>query len=216
MGQPIFWTNVGVDVQTALSAAITVSAVSKAAVAVATYTGSTNPGNGDYITMKAQGMHQLNDRIFRIANVNTSAKTFELEGEDSTLYDTLTSGSFQIITFGASFSSVQTIQVSGGDYEKADLTTIHDQVRKNVPTIAQPMTLAMTNYFDLTDPGFVECNKAYKSKSMRAVRLRFGTGAKILLTGYCGAAGVPTGQAQGVVQTNVSIEAQNLPTVYAS
>lgn len=74
----------------------------------------------------------------------------------------------------------------------------------------------MTNFFDLTDPGFVECNKAYKSKTKRAIRLRFGTGAKMLMTGYVGAAGVPTGQAQGVVQTPVSIEAQNLPTVYAS
>jgi len=46
------------------------------------------------------------------------------------------------------------------------------------------------------------------------VRLRFGTGAKMLLLGYVAAAGVPTGQAQGVVQTKVSIEAQNMPTVY--
>lgn len=210
----IFWTNVGIDVQTALGAAIPITAITKAAVAVATYGGSVNPANGDYVNLTAQGMHQVNDRIFRIANVNTTAKTFELEGEDSTTYDTHISGSAQVITFGASFSTVQTVSPSGGDYEKADLTTIHDAVRKNVPTIAQPLTLAMTNIFDLTDPGFAECNKAYKSKTKRAIRLRFGTGAKILLTGYVGAAGVPTGQAQGVVQTPVSIEAQNLPTVY--
>ena len=42
------------------------------------------------------------------------------------------------------------------------------------------------------------------------------SGHKMLLTGYVGAAGVPNGQAQGVVQTPVTIEAQNLPTVYAS
>ncbi len=216
MANPIFWSNVGVDVQTALAASVAITAISKASPGVATYGGAVHPANGDYITLQAQGMHQVNDRILRIANVNTTAKTFELEGEDTTSYDTFISGSYQIITFGASFNSVQSINVSGGDYEKADLTTIHDAVRKNAPTVAGAMTLSMTNYFDLTDPGFVECNKAYKSKSKRAVRLRFGTGAKLLLTGYCGAAGVPTGQAQGVVQTAVSIEAQNLPTVYAS
>lgn len=216
MGQPIFWSNVGVDVQTALAAAVTITAITKAAIGVATYTGVVNPANGDYIVLNAAGMHQVNDRQFRIAAVNTTTKTFELEGEDTTSYDTFISGNYQIITFGASFQSVQTVQVSGGDYEKADLTTIHDAVRKSAPTIASPMVLAMTNFFDLTDPGFVECNKAYKSKSKRAFRLRFGAGARMLLTGYVGAAGVPTGQAQGVVQTAVSIDAQNLPTVYAS
>lgn len=212
-GNPIFWTNVGIDVQTALATAVQITAISKAVVGVVSYGGSINPAIGDYILLTANGMNQVNDRLFRVASVNTTTKTFELEGEDTALYDNFISGSYQIITFGASFNSVQNVQVSGGDYEKADLTTIHDAVRKNVPTIAQPMTLAMTNYFDLQDPGFIECNKAYKSKTKRAIRLRFGTGAKLLITGYCGAAGVPIGQAQGVVQTNVSIEAQNLPTV---
>lgn len=216
MANPIFWTNVGIDVQTALAAAVTITAISKTTPGVATYSGSVNPGNGDYIVVSANGMNQINDRIFRIANVNTTTKTFELEGEDTTLYDTFISGNYQVITFGASFQTVQTVSPSGGDYEKADITTIHDAVRKQVPTIAAPMTLAMTNFFDLTDPGFVECNKAYKSKTKRAIRLRFGAGAKMLITGYVGAAGVPTGQAQGVVQTPVSIEAQNLPTVYAN
>lgn len=216
MANPIFWTNIGIDVQTALASAVSVTAISKASVGVVTYTGAVHPANGDYFNLTSQGMHQVNDRIFRVANVNTVAKTFELEGEDTTTYDTFLGGSYQIITFGASFSSVQTIQPSGGEYEEADITTVHDTVRKSVPTIAQPFNLAMTNYFDLTDPGFAECNKAYKSKTKRAFRLRFGVGAKILLTGYVGAAGVPTGQAQGVVQTPVSIKAQNLPTVYAT
>lgn len=216
MANPIFWTNVGIDVQTALAAAVSITTVTKASPGVVTYGGAVHPANGDYIAVTANGMHQINDRILRIANVNTTAKTFELEGEDTTSYDTFINGSYQIVTFGASFNSVQTISPSGGDYEKADITTIHDSVRKNVPTIAAPLTLAMTNYFDLTDPGFVECNKAYKAKAKRAIRVRFGSGAKMVMMGYVGAAGVPTGQAQGVVQTPVSIEAQNLPTVYAS
>lgn len=216
MANPIFWTNVGIDVETARAAAVSITNVGKANPGLVTYAGTVHPSNGDWIYVQAQGMHQINDRIFRIANVNTSAKTFELEGEDTTSYDTHISGSYQVITFGASFNTVQTVSPSGGDYEKADVTTIHDAVRKNVPTIAQPLTLSMTNIFDLSDPGFVECNKAYKAKAKRAIRLRFGTGAKIVMIGYVGAAGVPTGQAQGVVQTPVTIEAQNLPTVYAS
>ena len=213
---PIFWSNVGVDVQTALAAAITLSAISKAATGVCTYTGGTNPATGDYINLTANGMFQVNSRPFRIANVNTGAKTFELEGEDTTLYDTFTSGSFQIITYGASMAVAQNIAVSGGEPEFADVTTIHDNVRKRVPTIVSPLSLAMDSIFDLADPAFIELNKAYKSKTQRSIRLRFGTGAKMLLTGFATASGVPTGQAQGVVQMKLGIEAQNLPTVYAT
>lgn len=218
MANPIFWTNVGIDVQTALGSAITISTISKAGTAVATYSGTPSPApaNGDYVYIESTGMSQTNDRIFRVANFNGTAKTFELEGEDSTTYDTFVSGTAKIITFGASFNSVQNINVSGGEYEKADVTTIHDMIRKQVPTVTSPLVFSMTNLFDLTDPGFMECNKAYKAKTKRAIRLRFGTGARMALVGYCGAAGVPTGQAQGVVQTTVSIDAQNLPSVWAT
>lgn len=214
MGQAIFWSNVGIDVQTGLGAAITLVSISKAATGVAKYSGAVDPNVGDIILMAAQGMYQVDKRLFRIANVNPAAKTFELENEDTSTYDSLVAGSFQVVTFGASFATVQGVNVSGGDPEFADVTTIHDNVRKRVPTIVSPLSFGMDNIFDLSDPGFVECNKAYKAKSMRAVRLRFGTGAKMLLLGYVAAAGVPTGQAQGVVQTKVSIEAQNMPTVY--
>lgn len=214
MGQAIFWSNVGIDVQTGLGAAIALVSISKAATGVAKYSGAVDPNVGDIILMAAQGMYQVDKRLFRIANVNPAAKTFELENEDTSTYDSLVAGSFQVVTFGASFATVQSVNVSGGDPEFADVTTIHDNVRKRVPTIVSPLSFGMDNIFDLSDPGFVECNKAYKAKSMRAVRLRFGTGAKMLLLGYVAAAGVPTGQAQGVVQTKVSIEAQNMPTVY--
>ena len=214
----LFWSNVGVDVGTASAEAITITAISKANPGVVTFSGTpaVAPANGDYILLAVQGMHQVNERLFRVAEYNGTAKTFKLEGEDTTTYDTFIGGTARIVTFGASFSSVQNIQVSGGEYEKADLTTIHDAVKKQAPTVASPMTISMTNYFDLQDPGFVECNKAFKSKTTRAIRLRFGTGAKIAFVGYVGAAGVPTGQAQQAVMTPVTIDAQNLPSVWAS
>ncbi len=216
MADPIFWTNVGVDVQTALSNPITISAITKAVVGEATYTGAVDPVNGDYIVVDAQGMNELDARVFRVIGVNTATKKFQLDAEDTTAYGSFIGGSFRVITFGASMRTAQTIDTSGGDAEYTDITTIHDQVRKRAPTVVSPMSMSMTNIFDPSDPAFVELNKAHKAKSKRAIRLRFGTGAKMLLTGYASAAGVPTGQAQGVVQTKISIEAQNLPTVLSS
>lgn len=216
MTTPIFWTNVGVDVQTALVAAQTITGISKATTGVVTYSGSDVIVNGDYIVITATGMTQVNDRVFRAANVNSGANTFDLEGEDTTNYGTFLTGSFQIITFGASFNTMQTIQVSGGDPEFADVTTIHDVIRKRVPTVVSPLSFATDNIFDPADPGYVESNKAYKAQAKRAFKFRFGTGAKMAFNGYPAAAGVPIGQALGVVQTKISIEAQNIPTVWAT
>ena len=70
---PIFWTNVGVDVQTALAAAVTVTNISKASTAVVTYSGAVDPTNGDYIALTSNGMSEVGDRVFRIASVNGAA-----------------------------------------------------------------------------------------------------------------------------------------------
>ena len=39
MANPIFWTNVGIDVQTALATAVAITAISKASPGVATRSG---------------------------------------------------------------------------------------------------------------------------------------------------------------------------------
>ncbi|HYC00347.1 MAG TPA: phage tail tube protein [Candidatus Limnocylindrales bacterium] len=211
----IFWKNVGVDVQTALASAITINAISKANPGVVTYTG-TDPSNGDYVLVAATGMTELNDRVFRVANVNGAANTFELEGENTTDYGTFVSGSFQVITFGASFNILQTFDVSGGDPEYADTTTIHDSIRKRAPTVVSPMSITSNAIFDPSDAGYIEANRAYKAQTKRAFKLRFGTTAKMCFNGFVSAPGTPRGQAQGVVQTALAIEVQNYPSFWST
>ncbi|WP_343591909.1 phage tail tube protein [Paracidovorax wautersii] len=212
----IFWSNVGVDVETARAAPVAITGISKANPGVVTYGGTVDPVNGAYVVLQVEGMSQVSSRVFRVANVNSTDNTFELDGEDTSDYDTFISGNFQVLTFGASFRSVQEIQVSGGEPEFADLTTIHVGIRRRAPVVVSPMSLVMNNLFDVADPGFVECHKAYKARTQRAIRLRFSNGARMAFAAYASAAGVPTGQAQQVVRTNVNLEAQGLPTVYAS
>lgn len=211
----IFWKNVGVDVQTALATAVTINAISKASPGVVTYTG-TDPSNGDYVYILATGMTEVNDRVFRVANVNGAGNTFELEGENTTDYSTFVAGTAQVITFGASFSILQSFDVSGGDPEYADVTTIHDTIRKRAPTVVSPMSITSNAIFDPSDPGYVEANRAYKAQAKRAFRLRFGSTAKMCFTGFVSAPGTPRGQAQGVVQTALAIEAQNFPSFWST
>lgn len=214
--EPIFWTNVGVSVQTAVSAAIAISAISKATEGVATYTGAAPAGleAGAVVHLKeVNGMIELTDRAFIVKSHDAAAKTFVLKGEDTTDYsDFVGGGSAVVATMGASFRSIQDVSASGGDFEKADITTIHSLLRRRRATVANPVTFSFTNLFDLDDPAFRECVKAHRSKTNRVIMFSFGTGPKILAVGAPAATGVPTGQAQGVVQTPVEIECQGMPT----
>ena len=70
------WSNVQVAVQSALAAADTISAITKANPAVVTATAH-GLANGDWVSLDVLGMHQLDKSVCRVANV--TANTFELE-----------------------------------------------------------------------------------------------------------------------------------------
>lgn len=75
-----------------------ISAVTKAATGVLTYSGADSYANTNRVHIaSAGGMTQINNREFVVTNVNTGANTFELYDSDgtavnSTNYDTYTSG----------------------------------------------------------------------------------------------------------------------------
>ncbi|WP_417283651.1 phage tail tube protein [Comamonas sp.] len=217
--EPIFWTNVGISVQTVASASFALESISKAAEAVAKFVGSAPAElkNGAIVRLSdVSGMVEVNDRAFRVKSVDAAQKTFVLEGEDTTGAGTFTGGSAVVVTLGADFRSVQEVNASGGDFEKADITTVHGMLRRRRSTVQNPVTFGFTNLFDMGDLGFKECVKAHRSKTTRVIQLSFGSGPKILFVGAPAATGVPTGQAQGVVQTPVDIECQGVPTTLES
>lgn len=210
-----FWTNVGVDIETAQATALAITGITKASPGVVTYTG-TDPTNGDFVLLNVAGMIELNERVVRIANVDTDDNTFELEEVDTTNFETFTSGSASVITFGASMTNAQDVNASGGEPEFADVTTIHDQIRRRVPTVVSPMSITFGALFDPADAAMIELKAATQELTPRCVRLRFSSGSVMVFQAYVSAAGVPTGSAQDVVKTNVSFEAQGLPTIYSA
>jgi hypothetical protein len=209
------WSGVAIAVQSALATALTVTAITKANPAVITYTG-TDPSNGDYTLLKIQGMSQLDYRVVRVANVNGAGNTYEAEGVDSTLYDTFTSGTAEVITFGTTLSTIADLSVSGGDFNFIDVTTIADNVNKQIPGNANPINISMTANWDPADAGIVALKTASDSKAVRAVRITFSDSTKVLFAGYVGATNFPTGSAQGKVSTPVSFNVYGRPTAYST
>lgn len=216
MANVSIWSNVGVAVQSALSAAQTISAITKANPGVVTYVG-TDPANGDYLLLTiTSGMSQLDNRIMRVINVNAGANTLELEGEDTTNYDTFVSGTFQIITFGTTLATATNVSASGGDFDQIDVTTIHDSVKKQIPGAAAASVFSFENIWDVADAGLVALKAASDAKAQRAVRFTFSNAQKFLFTGYIGCSLQPTGTAQDKVTTPVVITGFGRPKTYAT
>jgi hypothetical protein len=209
------WSNVQVAVQSALTTANTISGVTKASPAVATYTGA-NPTVGDFIVVTSQGMREIDGRVFRIANVQTVPKTFELEGVNSTAFGTFSSGSFQVITFGTTLSTLRGLSSSGGDFNFIDVTTIHDQVQKQVPGLSNAATYTFESVWDVADAGLVALKAAADTQSQRAVRFTFSNGQKVVFVGYVGATLLPGGSAQDLVTTQVVVTMFGTPTAYST
>ena len=210
------WSNVAVAMQSALATALTVTGITKANPGVVTYTG-TDPSNGDYVLLTISGMHQLNNRVARVANVNGAGNTFELEGINTTDFGTFSSGTVEVITFGTSVTTATSISSSGGGFDFLDTTTIHDSARSQVPGLPQAATYTMDHIWDVSDAGQVAMKTASDSQAKRCFKFTFGTGGQIMVfAGYVGFDGAPGGSAQEIVKTQSAITAQGTPTYYAS
>lgn len=207
------WSGVGVSMQSALAAAKTITTITKASPAVAT---STAHGytNGQEVKLTINGMVQLDGRVVRAANV--TANTFDLEGIDSTLFDTFTSGTAELITFGTSFNVFTDVNGSGGDFSFIDTTTIHATVKSQVPGVANPITFSFGALWDPADAGLIAAKIASDGKAQRCFKMAWPSGRKAMFVGYIGASLAPGGSAQDKVTTQVVVTAFGALTAYAT
>jgi hypothetical protein len=200
--------------QSALAATKTISAITKASPPVITATAH-GYANGNYVLLSIQGMSQLDNKVVRVAN--QTANTFEAEGLDSTLYDTFSTGTAALITFGTTISTATSMTASGGDFDFIDVTTIHDLVKKQIPGLANPLNYSFDNLWDIADAAQIAMKQASDTQAQRAFKFVFGTGGPIMLfAGYVGFTGAPTGNAQDKVTAAAAITAFGTPTYYAS
>lgn len=214
MANPIVWKNVAVAMQSVIAAAKTISGITKANPGVATSTAH-GFANGDVLYLDIQGMHQLNEKAVRVANKTDD--TFELEGIDTTLFDTFASGTAAKVTLGTSVTTATTISSSGGDFDFIDTTTIHANAKSQIPGLPNAITFTMDHMWDASDAGLLAMKAASDAQARRVFKFTFGTGGKVLLfAGYVGCSMLPGGQAQGLVTTNAVITMNGTPSYYAS
>jgi hypothetical protein len=208
------WSNVAVAMQSALAAADTITGITKANPGVVTAAGH-GLNNGDYVFLLVSGMYQLNARVARVANKTTD--TFELEGIDTSAFDTFSSGTAEAITFGTSITTATTISSSGGGFDFIDTTTIHGNSKTQTPGLPAASSFTMDHIWDASNAGQIAMKTASDAQARRAFKFTFGTGGKIMVfAGYVGFNGIPAGSAQALVTTQSAITMEGTPTYYAS
>lgn len=215
MSDPIFWSDVKIEVGKTHATALAIVSISKANPPVVVYTG-TDPTDGQFVIMNVAGMTELTKRVMRIANVDSGANSFELEGEDSTEYGTFTSGTVTPVTDYESMTTVQDIDASGGEPEEADTTTVHDKIRSVGFTVFSPSKYSFGCLFDAADAAMKRIIALSKKKAFEAYVFTFSDGSQFSFYGAAAASGAPTGSAQQVVKTNVAVTARGVPNVYAA
>jgi hypothetical protein len=208
------WANVAVAMQSAIAAAKTITAITEASPGVASSTAH-GYSNGDYVYLSIQGMYQLDGKVVRVSSVVTDA--FTLEGIDTTDYETFVSGYAYKLTFGTTLSSMATISASGGDFDFIDTSTIHANVKTQIPGSANPLTYSFDNLWDMADTAQLAMKAASDAQAIRAFKFTFGSGGPIMaFAGYVGYAGAPTGQAQDKVTSPAVITCFGTPTYYSA
>ena len=213
------WSNVAIAMQSALAAAKTLTAITKASPGVVSSTAH-GYSNGDFVYLEVQGMWQLHGRVFRVASVATD--TFQLEdvsggtGLSTAAFDTFSSGSAYKITFGTSITTATSMNVSGGDYSMIDTTTIHGNQKSEVPGLPNSLSMTFDNLWDPTDAGQSAMKSASDAQAIRAFKFTFGAGKIMVFAGYVGFAGAPAGSAQDKVTSQAVITAHGTPTYYSA
>jgi len=213
MANVSIWAGVAVAIQSALAVSKTITAVTKASPGAVSSTAH-GYSDGDYVLITALGMSQINGRVFRVSGSATNS--FNLEAEDTTLYDTFASGGAQKITFGTTVSTLTTVNASGGDFDFIDTTTIHDLIKSQIPGQATSSTYTFDSIWDVADAGLIALKAASDNKAQRTVRFTFANAQKLVFNGYIGTTLSPTGSAGDKVTTPVTITAFGRPTVYST
>lgn len=207
--------NAVVQIQTALAAAKTITAISKVAEAV--ITGTHDFSIGDYILIEAVGgMTQISNRVVRVKSVSTTV-SFVAEGLDSSNFTTYTSGgTSKKITFGASFDNITQLDLPDGAPDEVDVTTIHDDEKQiefghesaqkgTLALIANPLATAV-----------VEVQTASKALARRAFLVTLASGQKSLFNAYCAGGSGFSGGVGAAGTAQISLTLRNKPQWFAS
>lgn len=214
-------TNSGLKLymESAIAAALTISAATNAAPGVFTSVAH-GLSNGDIVLLEVQGMVEVNGRLFKV--VNKATDTFQIadvdgtNGVDTTGYGTFTSGTAKKVTLGTSIDGVQEFSPQGGDIKTVDSTTVSDTQDREIVVGASAMSYNLTMQWDPSSAAQQAMIAAFQTRANKGFKVLWPDGAYILFYGTVGYTGAPGGSNQGITTSPARIAMAGPLTTYAA
>ncbi len=196
---------------------VVMSAITNASEAVATLGAGHGVVAGDFLEITS-GWSLLDGRVVRAKTVATNDVTLELVNTTSiTNYPTGSgTGTIRRITGWTAITQVTSeIQTSGGDQEFADVTTLQDRTKRQIPTRRSPVELTMPVYFDNSLGWVSTVRSAADTATATAVRLVYPNGSRTVGNAYWSMSDVPQIN-DSTLRANVSLTFSALPITYST
>lgn len=198
--------------QSAIAAKQAVTAITKAAPPVVTYSGA-DPADGNYIALVDMfGMTEFEEALVKAINVNSAGNTFEAEDQDSSGYGTFTAGNMQVVTMATEIGDGTGLTISGFEQQFAEYTLLRDRITRRIPTVVSAGSVNIPMLWDPTDATSQAILAAADTGARRGFKILFPDGLEMLFFGYIGASGLPNiSDNNSVIQTNISVSMATRP-----
>jgi hypothetical protein len=201
-----------VFVQSAISAKQAITAIALQAPPVVTYSGA-DPANGNYAALVDMfGTTELEDALVKVANVNTTANTFEAEDQDATGYGTFASGNLQIVTLATEIQIATGFTIDGFEQQFEEYNLLNDRITRRHPTVVSAGSMRLPCIWDPADAGLAALRAAGDTAKKLGFKILFPDGLEMLFFGHVGASGMPTAESStSIMRTDVSVTIATRP-----
>lgn len=202
----------------ALAAAKSMTAISNATEAVATLEAAHGVVENDIILITTSGWQRLARRVVRADSVATNDVTLEdINTTDTTYYPAGTgAGTIQEVSSWTQITQLtRDLQITGGEQQYTDVTTLDDVVDQEIPTRRSPYRVRLPIFFDAALAWVATVRAADAANSILPVRFSFPNGNKIYASAYWRFQDFPTIEGE-TLRGSVDLAIQGVPTIYAS
>lgn len=195
----------------------TITQITNANPAVASATNTL--ASGDYVLISS-GWGLLDQRVVRVSAA--TGGTFTLEGidtSDTTKYPggaTGGAGTFKKITAWTALSQVKGVSASGGAQQFADITSITDTVKRQIPTIKDAVNMVIDVFDDPTLSWYADVLVADTARSPYGLLMTFPNGSKLVANAYWSIMKVPTMATNEALMTKIDLSYAAEPMRYST
>ena len=193
------------------------SALTNATNAVATLAASHGVIVGDYVEITS-GWDRANGRVARASVVATNDVTLEnIDTSSTARYPVGTgTGSVREISTWTTIGQITSeLAVTGGEQQFADITTLADNIQKQIPTVRNPIQVTLPLFDDPTQAFMSVVRSAADSATATAVRFLYPNGSILVANAYWSLQEVPTIQ-DSTLRGRIDLTFTALPTRYTS